>query len=1113
MSRYHLLGAALWLWAVPAQAAIGIATVSSEPYPAADAADGQAGTVYTAEMMLDGNLDTFACLLDVSRTGGDPNSRPPGGSLPVTGVVVFDLGTVRQVGGIELISRLAGTCYLPREVDVFTVAAEQVSAEMLAGLDSDLRFRTVLVRHPVPAAVVSGQSHMLLWEAVRTRFVGLRVRSSHTPVEGRHYNYQIAEVRVLAQDEAGGRVVLTGQGEQRLDSLPALAAAVARAETERQGEDELTASERRYLEQGLNATQAFPEARLHKDWIYQDYGLDYRACFADPRSAERERRMVERVLAELTPDDERARPLRAELDQLVAGGVPGADARWRTLYLHACQLRRLARLAVLRSHTDQIVFTKHYFLSGVVHYAWTDEITDQQYSERNVDYRLGASLQRLTIDADGQVRTETLLDTPTGIIRDPTVSYDGTRIVFSLRHNDTDDDFHLYVMDVATRAVRQLTFGLGVSDVEPCFLPSGDIVFVSSRCIQLTDCWRQAVSNLYTCDGEGRFLRRLGYDQVHTNYPQTLDDGRVIYTRWEYNDRGQIFPQPLFVMHGDGTGQTEFYGGNSWFPTSILHARGVPGMQQVIGIASGHHTTQRGKLILVDRTRGTQEAAGIEYLAPRRPAEAVRVDRFGWEGEQFQYPYAFDARNYLVTYCPEGSPNPQNGPFPVSYAVYYMTEDGRRELLAYDPAIHCNQPLPLRARPVPLPRASPVDLTRATGTYYVQDVYVGQGMAGVPRGTIQALRVVALEYRAADAYYNSNIGEAGRSHSRTPPAINNGSWDVKHVLGTVPVEADGSAYFEVPARTPVYFQLLDRRGYVVQTMRSWSTLQPGETQTCVGCHEGKHEAPPPRLSLAALRSGPRQLEPFDGLAARHGARNPVTDESLAEREAVQALLTVNAPGGLGPPRGFSYVREIQPIWDRHCVSCHTGGKQADGSDAPFSLRGDVLAYAYTQCPNNGDATQDPHRAFTASYLNLTRFGYGDGPVNWINAQCRPTPLPPYSAGAATSKLLSCLEAAHYDVRVSEDEKRRVACWIDLCVPFCGSYTEANQWEPQVKATYLYFEAKRARLAELELDSLRKLHAARTGGAVFAREDFPVFDQGGPEARRRFEQAWLDEHAE
>ena len=280
----------------------------------------------------------------------------------------------------------------------------------------------------------------------------------------------------------------------------------------------------------------------------------------------------------------------------------------------------------------------------------------------------------------------------------------------------------------------------------------------------------------------------------------------------------------------------------------------------------------------------------------------------------------------------------------------------------------------------------------------------------------------------------------------------------------------------------------------------------------------------------AMRKGVRKLVPFDRFAEQHGQRNPIIDTALAGREAVKAFLTVNSPDGFGEPEGFSYVREIQPIWDRHCVKCHTGegaeggGQRAEGggqvgsrgrspsisaSDAggrassraaPFSLKGDVLPYSYAQCPNNGDKTQDARRAFTASYLHLTRFGHGDGPVRWISAQSRPTLLPPYYTGAAKSSLMRHLEPSHHDVQVSRAEKERVACWIDLCVPFCGSYTDAHQWDPAVQATYLYFEAKRARMAEIEIDNIRKYVAAKTQGKAFAIGDFQVFDQGGPEAR-------------
>ncbi len=1059
----------LWLCALSAQGgALRVASVSNVPYQPVVGADGRTTTVYTAEMMLDGKPDTYACLLDDTPTGANPAAKPANGSAPVTGTLTVDLGGEFEVDGVELLSRAGGGSYLPREVEVLG---------MKVGIPT------------VPA----GKSYVIRFAPRRLKTLELKILSSYE--EGSiHFNYQIAELRVAVKDGSGARKLLTGTGEVP-STLP--------------DEDRFVMAEREFAQSGRNRTGPYPDARRLKDWIYQDYGLAYTNCFASTTSCEAESRMVAKALAECADS-------ALEKERNALRSVPGRDPRWEKLYSAACEKRRVQRLSTLAKRTGQIIFTKHYFLSGVVHYAWTEDLTDEQYRERNPDYRMGASLNLLSVGAAGNVRTETLLDMPTGIIRDPAVSYDGARVLFSMRRNDTEDDFHLYVMDMATRGVRQITFGLGVSDIEPCWLPNGDIVFVSSRCIQNTDCWRQYVSNLYTCDSEGRFLRRLGYDQVHTNYPQTLDDGRVTYTRWEYNDRGQIFPQPLMVMNFDGTAQAEFYGGNSWFPTSILHARGIPGTQKVIAIASGHHTMQKGKLIVVDRSKGTQEEVGIEYLAPRRQAVAERNDFSGGVGEAFQYPYAFDERHYLVTYCPEGTPHHQRAHVPVPFGVYFMTEDGRRELLAYDPATQCAQAVPVLARTAPPLKPSQVDYTKTLGTYYVQDVHVGQAMEGVARGTVKALRVVALEYRAADAYYNSNVGEAGASHCRTPPSINNGSWDVKHVLGTVPVEADGSAYFQVPARTPVYFQLLDAKGYVVQTMRSWSTLQPGEAQACVGCHESKNASPPP-APAAAMRNGVRKLAPFGRFAEQYGKKNPITDTAMSGRPAIKAFLTVNSPDGFGEPEGFSYVREIQPILDAHCVKCHTGEKSEVGGQRsevgsnpaekkPFSLMGDVLPYSYTQCPKNGDTTQDAHRAFTASYLNLTKFGHGGPVVNWISAQSRPSLLPPYFAGAAKSALMRQLEPEHNKVNVSQAEKERVACWIDLCVPFCGSYTEANTWEPQVKATYLYFEAKRARLAEIEIDNIRKLLAAKTEGKTFALTDFQAFDQGGPEARRQFEKA-------
>jgi len=955
-----------------------------------------AGDRYIAERMLDGDPATFCCLLDDSRTGKDAATRPPRGSLPVTGSVLFELKAEEHVVALEFISRKDPVAYGPKRIDVIDGAGKVIAANVTLPGRSN------------------GYGSVLEIPDTLTRRIGFKVLESYAPVDDIHYNWQLGEFRIHVR-RSHDRVVSIG------------------------GKDERTLSSR-----FTPRDRAYTELRLREDWRLQDKFTKF------------------------------------------------ADAEEEAAYYASCARRRNARLAELRTRCRRIVYTKHYFMSGYTHYAWTDHLTDEQLIERGADYRMGSSLNQLTLNEDGSITNEVLLDCPTGIIRDPNLSYDATKVVFAMRHNDTTDDYHLYTLELATRKVKQITFGKCVSDTEPCFLPDGGIAFVSSRCVQLTDCWIQSVSNIYRCDAEGRYIRRLGFDQVHTNYPQVLDDGRIIYTRWEYNDRSQIWPQPLFVMNPDGTRQAEFYGNNSWFPTSILHARGIPGTGKAIGIASGHHVTQRGKLIVIDRSKGTQEADGIEYLAPRRKAEAVRIDQLNHAGEAFQYPFAFDERHYLVTYCPEGFPRANGTLSPHKFGVYYMTEDGARELLAFDPDIHCCQAVPVVARKVPHRHPESVDLRSQVGTCYVQNVHEGESVKGVKPGTIKSLRVVALEYRAAGAYYNSNIGEGGMSHSRTPISINNGSWDVKHVLGEVPVEGDGSVNFEVPARTPCYFQLLDARGRVVQTMRSWVTLMPGEAQACVGCHESKMSAPP------AMPSGGlkiKRLADFGPYAASLAAKDPL-DPALSPEEAVRAYLSVNSPDGLTRHDGFSFPRLVQPILDQHCVRCHTGGE-----GRPFSLKKDVAVFDFRKCPNNGDATQESRRAFSEAYVNLTSYGHGSTNVCWISAQSRPTPLPPYYAGSCKSALMDRLEPAHHGVKLSEGEKRTIACWIDLCVPFCGSYTEANTWSKRALETYLYFERKRAAYARVEVEHLRRWREHLETGREHAPESFPRPDFGNPVRRQ------------
>ena len=366
--------------------------------------------------------------------------------------------------------------------------------------------------------------------------------------------------------------------------------------------------------------------------------------------------------------------------------------------------------------------------------------------------------------------------------------------------------------------------------------------------------------------------------------------------------------------------------------------------------------------------------------------------------------------------------------------------------------------------------------------YYLQDIYRGPGLAGVPRGTIKKLRVVALEFRAAGFGHNTSGGVAGGALSSTPVSIGNGCWDVKVVLGEAKVHEDGSACFKVPARTPVYFQALDGQGRVVQTMRAWSTLQPGERFSCVGCHEPKRETPSPGGFTLAMKSTPQNLEPV-----------------------------------YGPARGFSFVREIQPILNRRCISCHDDPDQNITWDEPFAenkanpIEGRAFSLLDT-------AHHDPTamRYWSDSYLALTQAGpleqrkgniqgHPNRLVSWVTAQSEPSMLPPLSAGSIKSELFDMLAEGHAGLELTQEELDKIACWIDLGVPYCGDYREACAWPAKARAEYAYYQHKRDRMAAIEEQNIEALLRFQRDGEAPA--EWTTFDAGGPAAKTRV----IEEH--
>ncbi|MDO5580371.1 MAG: hypothetical protein Q4G69_04510 [Planctomycetia bacterium] len=952
-------------------------------------------------------------------------------------------------------------------------------------------------------------------------------------------------------------------------------------------------SGQQYTEKDIADRQVspYPVQRLHRDWMYQDAKtLKVDACFTSKKSSDLERAMIDRVLEELTEEGVQTDLLEAKKKELVQAKKTGADPAWKELYFEACRLRRKMRLEIFNDHPREYFYVKHFvFGDAQAMFAMTDHLTDAIFRETGRDNRMNSQLCKMTINQDGSVSTRVILDMPTGIIRDPSLSYDGKTLAFSMRKADQDhgDDFHLYTMPVDSNKPTQITFGAGTADMEPEWLPNGNLIFTSTRSVFSAPCWWSSVCNLYTCDAQGRYIRRLGVDHGHTVFPHMTEDGRITYTRWEYSDRTPGYLHSLFVMNADGTNQTEYYGNNSQFPAAILHARSVPNSTKVIAIAGAHHIDQRGKLIMIDRREGTQAGTGVNYLAPERPmpyAEGHGTGgsiAHGTEGEQFQYPYPLDEDNYIVCYSPEGGSirglkgihnGKQGSP---AFGIYLMDRDGRRELLIYDPVVSSGQHIANKARPLPVQRDSPVDEQKNSGRFYVQDIYYGPGMKGVKRGEAKKMRIVALDYRAKGTVALGLHPWGG--HQTTPCAINNGSYDVKHVLGTVDIEKDGSCYFECPSRVPVYFQILDNKGQMIQNMRSWTMVLPGEMFSCIGCHEDKNTTfTAKKAATEAVQKKPQKIKPFF-----EPGEEPVQEMErflTAEEKKAMNYLSVNAPQGMDVPKGFSYTREIQPIWDEHCIVCHSGSKNPAKKDVPLSLLGDDRPVTNDEIYNrakwrlilrsygHGSTKGTPGRLFSESYINLTDFGYnakipkykvathgtaasdkaylsffnndpskipnpdgdgyssdeysGKGIINWLHAPSTCSMIAPRSYGSCSSPLMKYLEPSHYGVQLTQKEKETVACWIDLNVPYCGSWMELNYWDKLVhnihsalspwsvygnkmRQIYLYFEAKRLKNAQIELAHIAKYIEHKNNGTAFKLSDFPIYEFGGKEVQKKF----------
>ena len=539
--------------------------------------------------------------------------------------------------------------------------------------------------------------------------------------------------------------------------------------------------------------------------------------------------------------------------------------------------------------------------------------------------------------ATGQVTI--LVNDPQGGVRDPQVSYDGQTILFAYRKGGSAY-YHLYEIGADGGGLKQLTSD-PFDDLEPSYLPDGGIVFCSSRCKRFVPCWYVPVATLYRCDRDGKNIRPLSSNIEQDNTPWVLPDGRILYTRWEYVDRSREHFHHLWVMNPDGSGQMVFYG-NAHPGDVYLDAKPVPGGGIVMVNSPDHGRMEH---------EGRIARVSVELGPDARPAQTILNS-----GINFRDPCPLADGTFLVAR---------------ETALLIMNAQGEtREIYRLSAELAqggawLHEPRPLRARPREPVIPSHIDLGDSSGQLVVVDLYQGRNMSGVQRGTIKHLLVL------------ENLPKPVNFTGSMDPISYGGSYTLNRVLGTVPVEPDGSVNAKVPPLRSLQLVALDEQDLSVKRMLSFLTVMPGERATCYGCHEERTMSFPNPATIQALQRPPSEITPI-----------------------------------AGAPEVFDYPRDIQPIWDRHCLKCHDVDKYA----------GKVLL------------TGDQGPMFTHSYFSLSaRLQMADG------RDLARGNYAPYTIGSAASPLLEKINGAHHEVTLTSHELRMVKLWIDAAATFPGTY--------------------------------------------------------------------------
>jgi len=600
------------------------------------------------------------------------------------------------------------------------------------------------------------------------------------------------------------------------------------------------------------------------------------------------------------------------------------------------------------------------------------------------------------------------------------LSFDAQKVVFDYKPS-IESGFRVWEIGVDGSGLRQLTsdppdereriakydlsdqggtstsYNHHTDDMHPCYLPDGGICFTSTRCEHqiLSDAGYFTTAVLHRMDADGGNIEQLSHSPNSELSPTMMNDGRILYTRWEHLDKGYASVASLWSMHPDGTRSVEIFGNDHSLPPAFLCGRTVANVKNMfICVGAPYSKAGYGTVIRLDITKDIRTRDPLTYVTPVEVRDESgwsfsvdarwKSDEEGRGGRLYADPYPLSENLFLVSckYDPDARWDD-----PDAYGLYLLDESGNHELIHEDGGSSCWQPMPLRprAKPIVIPSVRiPSLASENLALCVVSDIY--RGMDNVERRTVKYIRINEQVPRPWGAYRISLWNP-----SSFPCVAKDAHLGLKVQHGIVPVERDGSAYFTVPANRNIFFQALDENFMEVQRERSYVSYRSGEFRTCIGCHEKTGHAPMWKINP-------------DAMTVRAMMREPSTPGPQ--------------PGEETGKRVLHYPTDIQPILDKHCVCCHSAEDPQGGLDLSGTLT-DMFSVSYENLLD-GDLVQhiDESEAGGAAHAEY---------------------LPPLSLGSRVSRLTEMVRSRHGGVSLPHGELVKLTTWIDSNCQYYGSY--------------------------------------------------------------------------